>query len=107
MTVYLGVEAWGRSDMRCLAEPYGGVCVTTSNRIGGNTERKYTLKKTAQAVFYYLKGDGDMSAVAKNYVYEIRVTDDKKPEPTISKARLEECLRNVAPYLVKGNAKKN
>ena len=48
-----------------------------------------------------------MSAVAKNYVYEIYVTDDEKPEPTISKARLEECLRSVAPYLVKTNEKKN
>jgi hypothetical protein len=44
-----------------------------------------------------------MSAVAKNYVYEIKMTEKlkTKPEPTISKEKMVEYKANVEKYLGK------
>ena len=46
------------------------------------------------------KGDDTMSAVAKNFVYEMRVKkDNNKPEPVVDKKRIEEFKKAVAKYL--------
>jgi len=47
-----------------------------------------------------------MSASAQNYVYEMRVTKgQEKPEPTISKEKLDEYRKNVEKYLSKEDVK--
>lgn len=46
------------------------------------------------------KGDDTMSAVAKNFVYEVRVKKgDSKPEPVVDKKRIEEFKKAVSKYL--------
>lgn len=43
-----------------------------------------------------------MSAVAKNYVYQVKIDkDNRKPEPTISLQTLKQYQRDVAKYRVK------
>lgn len=41
-----------------------------------------------------------MSAVARNYVYEVKITE-RKPEPTISLETLKQYQADVAKYLRK------
>ncbi|WP_099467730.1 hypothetical protein [Konateibacter massiliensis] len=45
------------------------------------------------------KGDDIMSAVARNYVYEVKVkTDNKCEEKVVSKEFLEACKKVAAKY---------
>lgn len=48
-----------------------------------------------------------MSASARNYVYEVKLKGNNKPEPVISKQRLEQIKKNVAPYVKKNNGAKS
>lgn len=48
------------------------------------------------------KGDDTMSAVARDYSYQVKINKNKKkPEPTISKETLERYAADVAKYLTK------
>lgn len=48
-----------------------------------------------------------MSATARNYAFIVRVKEPEKKEPTISKAKVEECKKMVEPYLKKSNGNKD
>ena len=47
------------------------------------------------------KGDDTMSAVARDYVYQVKVKDGSKKEPTISAETMKAYKENVAKYLTK------
>ena len=44
------------------------------------------------------KGDDTVSAVATNYVYKVIVKDTTKPEPTLSKEKLESYKATISKY---------
>lgn len=46
-----------------------------------------------------------MSATARNYAFIVKVNEEKKKEPAISKAKVEECKKMVEPYLTKDGKK--
>lgn len=48
-----------------------------------------------------------MSAVSRDYAYVVYNFDRSKPEPTISKERMEEIKKSVTPYLVGNDEKKD
>ena len=48
-----------------------------------------------------------MSAVSRDYAYVVNNFDRSKPEPTISKERMEDIKKSVAPYLVRDHGKKD
>lgn len=48
-----------------------------------------------------MKGDDAMSAVARDYVYQVKIEkDEKRPEPTISLETLKKYQEDVAKYLI-------
>ncbi len=50
-----------------------------------------------------------MSATAQNYVYRVKITDEKamQDKPSISREELERIKREVAQYLVRPGERKN
>lgn len=55
------------------------------------------------------EGDDTMSATAQNYVYRVKITDEKamQDKPSISREELERIKREVAQYLVRPGERKN
>lgn len=54
------------------------------------------------------KEDDTMSAVARNYSYQVIVnkkSENKKAEPTVSLEFLKQCCKDVAKYLPQKNGK--
>lgn len=49
-----------------------------------------------------------MSANARDYAFIVQMKEPKKPEPVLSKEKLAEIRKNIAPYSTEGkNAKKD
>ena len=46
-----------------------------------------------------------MSAVARDYIYQVRIPDEKrnKPEPTLTKEKLEQYRKDIAHLLAPNN----
>lgn len=47
------------------------------------------------------KGDDTMSAVARDYAFIVKAPDKSKQVPVISKSRIEQAKKNVAPLTEK------
>lgn len=48
-----------------------------------------------------------MSAVSRDYAYVVNNFDRSKPEPTISKERMEEIRKSIAPFLASNDREKD
>ena len=47
-----------------------------------------------------------MSANARDYAFIVRVKEPEKPEPKLSKEKLEEIRKRIDPYVEKKDAQK-
>lgn len=55
---------------------------------------------------YTIEGDDTMSAVARDYAYQVKIKkDNEKPEPTVSLEVLKKYQADVAKYLREKNGK--
>ena len=66
----------------------------------------YSFVQLFQLSDYTIEGDDTMSAVARDYAYQVKIEKGKdKPKPTISLETLEKYRADVAKYLTQKNDK--